>query len=217
MWPALPPVRFVSWRDRGTLDAADAFAWVRHVRLTLSRGDDGAPQEVDYDVVERRATDASIIVPYFVDGAGRARVYLVSAVRPPVELAHGDAFPSALWELPAGLIERGETPAAAAQRELAEEVGFHVALDALVPLGADVAPAPALVGEVQRFFRVEVDPSARTPPAGDGSVLEAWSTVADVDLDAALDACANSKLVDGKTELGLRRLEAALRRPAARP
>lgn len=213
MWPALPPVRYVSCRDRGAVAQATSFAWVRHVELTLACDGDEAPRSVDYDCVERRATDASIIVPYSIDDRGRARVFLVSALRPPLELAHGGAAPSALWELPAGLVEPGETPIAAAKRELAEEVGFDVALDELVPLGPDVAPAPALVGEIQRFFRVRVDPLRRSPPRGDGSALEAWSRVAELDLDLALEACAASVLVDGKTELGLRRLDAALRRP----
>src|SRR5262249_54787574 len=44
-------------------------------------------------------------------------IYLVRQYRYPVD--------SALWELPAGRLDRGESPEEAAQRELREEIGYR--------------------------------------------------------------------------------------------
>ncbi|HYF08460.1 MAG TPA: NUDIX hydrolase, partial [Acetobacteraceae bacterium] len=41
----------------------------------------------------------------------------------------------ALWDIPKGLAEAGESFAAAARRELHEETGLHAPESALVPLG----------------------------------------------------------------------------------
>ena len=70
---------------------------------------DGAVKD-PYYVVER--PDAAIIFPLTASG----EVILVRQYRPPLERME--------LGLPAGLVERGEDPEAAARRELAEETGF---------------------------------------------------------------------------------------------
>ena len=67
---------------------------------------------------------------------------------------------------PAGLVEPDEDPAAAAARELGEELGFRAEASAMRPLGAWTFPAPGIIGERHLFFSVEVDPAlarARRP------------------------------------------------------
>lgn len=69
-----------------------------------------------------------------------------------VLLAHwNDAKNSPSWTLPGGGLEVGEDPAAAAVREVLEETGYRVRLDALLGLdslhfgpgeGIDVSPRP---------------------------------------------------------------------------
>lgn len=159
-----------------------------------------------YDIIERRALDACVIVAHHED-EGSVWVWLRSSVRPPMGLRSGGS-PSAvvLWELPAGLIEAGETPRAAAARELAEELGFAVEETALAPLGPPGFPAPACIGEEHHFFHVQVDPEARSEPSGDGSPVEAGAVVVAVPLDEALAAARRGELRDEKTELALRRL-----------
>lgn len=49
-----------------------------------------------------------------------------------------------LWEIPAGRIERGESPIAAAKRELAEETGYRARR---LKLLMDVYPTPGFVAE----------------------------------------------------------------------
>lgn len=182
--------------------------------LTIQRYDlvvvDGAAKSrtFPYDTVGRRALDAAVMVAHYRDAAGTRHVYLRSAVRPPIALRDdGEGAKSpVLWEIAAGLIEPGEAPAAAAARELEEELGFHVDAERMKPLGPRAYPAPGFVGEVHHYFHVEVDPTTRTEPEGDGSPLEESARIVAVPLARVLDACRAGEVADAKTELALRRL-----------
>jgi ADP-ribose diphosphatase len=158
-----------------------------------------------YDVLDRRALDACVMVAHhLVDG--RPHVWLRSAIRPPVYLRdQPPAHREALWEVPAGLVEPGESPAAAAAREVVEELGFEVTEAEMTALGPWAVPAPGFVGEMHHFFHVRVDPKTRTEPAGDGSPLEAGAAIVPVPLEDALAACRAGEIRDAKTELALRR------------
>jgi 8-oxo-dGTP pyrophosphatase MutT (NUDIX family) len=71
------------------------------------------------------------------------RIPIVRQYRPAVE-----AF---TWELPAGLLERGEDPAAACARELLEETGYRSRV--VHPLGPPGAPcAGRLSNSIHSFF-----------------------------------------------------------------
>lgn len=160
-----------------------------------------------YDVVTRDAIDAVIVVPTFCED-GETFVVLRSALRVPLSLR--EAGLGNLWELPAGLVEEGETPEVAGARELAEEVGAHVLARDLVRLGAPVTPAPGALAEVQYFVVATIDPIALTVPSEDGSPLERNAALVAVPLAAALRGLATHGLVDAKTELGLLRFRAHL-------
>jgi ADP-ribose pyrophosphatase len=157
-------------------------------------------------MVERRPLDACVIAAHYVE-SGRVWVYLRSAIRPPAELRREEpSGVGAQWELPAGLIEPGESPARAAARELDEELGFRLPDEAFAPLGSWMLPCPAVIGEVHWFFHAEVDPKTRKTPEGDGTPLEEGAEIIAVPLDDALAACRNGEVRDAKTELALRRL-----------
>jgi ADP-ribose pyrophosphatase len=167
-----------------------------------------------YDAVERDALDAVVIAAYFVKG-GAAHVYLRSALRPPLLLRRVHPVPdppdAVLWELPAGLADPGEHTtlpgiARAAQRELAEELGFVVPSESLLPLGSSLFPAPGVMAERHFFYAVRVDPSQRREPLLDGSPLERAGVITTLPLAQALELCAAGSIQDGKTELALRRL-----------
>jgi ADP-ribose pyrophosphatase len=115
-----------------------------------------------------------------------------------------------LWELPAGLVEPDEQSEEglrrAAQREIHEELGFTVTLDALTELGPSVFPVPAFIAERHFFFEVEVDPRTRAEPSLDGSALEHGGAVVTLPVADALERCRRGEFQDSKTELCLRRL-----------
>jgi ADP-ribose pyrophosphatase len=171
-----------------------------------------------YDLIDRPAIDAVVLVAHYVDAQGIRSVFLRSAVRPPVDardparspLPERDPPDGHLWELPAGLVEPSEQSAdglvRAAQRELAEELGFELEAGAFRELGASVFPVPAMISERLYFFEVLVDPTRRGEPTLDGSALERFGVVHALALDEAIELCRRGTLMDGKTELAFRRL-----------
>jgi ADP-ribose pyrophosphatase len=194
------------------------FLTLRRLELVSIQADGTRSAAFPYDVVGRRALDASVMVAHHADADGRVYVWLRSCLRPPLALRAPDDGPghaagAVLWEVPAGLVEPGESPRAGAARELAEELGFVVEERALLDLGPPTLPAPALIGEWHHFFHVEVQPAARTEPGGDGSPVEAAASIIAVPLDEALAACRRGDLRDEKTELALRRLADVIARP----
>jgi ADP-ribose pyrophosphatase len=96
----------------------------------------GAKPEIYHAVSQR---DYLAIVALTPDG----RIPIVRQYRPALE-----AF---TWELPAGLVERGEDPAAAGARELQEETGYPA--QAVHSLGAPAAACTGrLSNHVHSFF-----------------------------------------------------------------
>jgi ADP-ribose pyrophosphatase len=94
----------------------------------------------------------------------------------------------------------------AAQRELLEELGFDVQVEAFAELGPGTFPVPGLFAERHHFLEVSVDPDARREPVLDGSALERHGSVVSLPLSRALELCRDGTLLDGKSEIGLRRL-----------
>lgn len=199
--PALPKVELEVVCEK----TGDGPGFLTLRRVDLARvGEDGEKSATfAYDMVERSALDAAVMVAHYEEG-GRTFVYLRSSIRPPVALRSKHS--AALWELPAGLIEPGESATAAAARELEEELGLRVEENDLLPLGSPSFPAPAFIAETHYFFHVRVDPKTRREPPGDGSPLEQGAMIVAARLDEILDACRRGEICDAKTELAVRRL-----------
>ncbi len=197
-------------------DSSPGFMALHRRRLRVRYPDGSRSDPFLYDAVTRRLLDA-VVIAAFYERAGGRRVFLRSAVRPPVTYRHparsavAESGCASLWELPAGLVELDEETslegvARSARRELLEEVGFDVELSKFQPLGPSTFPAPGFIPERHYFYAVEVDPNDRLEPSLDGSPLERDGVVIDVSLDAALGMCRRGEIEDEKTELGLRRL-----------
>jgi ADP-ribose pyrophosphatase len=214
--PPLPAIRVRVARDatRGAL-ATGGFLNVSRFELVATYPDGSESAPFAYDIATRRALDAAMIAAYFTAGGVR-HVYLRSAVRPPCALreamgagaevgADGGAN-GGLWEIPAGLIEPGEEPAAAAARELGEELGFAAQASAMRPLGPWMYPVPGMIAERSIYYCVEVDPSTRALPTEDGSALEREAAIVAIPVAEALEHCRTGAIRDAKTEIALRRL-----------
>jgi len=208
--PNLPPpprVALTVARDRTAESRADGgFVNVRRVDVVVRYPDGSASEAFAYDVVERAAIDAVAIVAYVRGGAGERDVYLRTAPRVPLLLRDAIGIAEAnLWEIPAGLIDAGESPRQAAARELEEELGFRVDPGALEELGGWVCPVPGLAAERHFYFCVDVGSFPRGKPTEDGSPLERGASIERFPLSSLLAHARAGHLRDAKTELALRR------------
>jgi ADP-ribose pyrophosphatase len=213
----LPDIRLEIVRDVSPPDQQGFLRVVRRL-YRVHYPDGSVSAEFPYDEVDRKAIDAVVIVAHHVPASGVRTVFLRSAVRPPVGMRDPARSPvpaldpphGVIWELPAGLVEPSEQhpdgPREAARRELEEELGFAVTSAALKELGPSSFPAPGFIAERHFYFEVEVEPGARAEPSLDGSALEAFGEIVEVELEQALELARQGALCDAKTELALRRL-----------
>ena len=171
-------------------------------------------REMVIDSVVRYQPDASVIIPWtmkYRDGGNRmereAHVWLRSSIRPAAAVRFNNdplfSHNGNLWELPAGIIDKGETPQEAAQRECKEEAGFDCDVEEFKYLSTMLS-MPALMAEQLFFYAVEVDNDLQREPTLDGSPLEEGAELWCVPLDDALQMANSGKLPDMKTNLGLR-------------
>jgi ADP-ribose pyrophosphatase len=212
----LPDIRLELVEDL-TPEAPPGFLRIVRRRYRAHYPDGTASDPFVYDIVDRRAIDAVVLVVHYPDPGGR-RLYLRSSVRPPVgerdpqrsPLPERDPGGPSIWELPAGLIEPDEQSpdglVRAAIREIREELGFEVTPAAVRELGASMFPVPAFIAERLYFFEVEVDPASRREPTLDGSALERFGEVIALPVHEILELCRRGELYDLKTELVARRL-----------
>ncbi len=205
--PAPPAIRVAVARDRSNeARATGGFLNLRRLELVAHYPDGTESAAFPYDVATREALDAVVIAAFFHE-AGARYVFLRSAMRPPCSLRSlPPSHTGNLWELPAGLVEVGEDPAATAARELGEELGFLSGAESMQPLGEWTFPSPGVIGERHIFYAVEVDPHTRSTPTEDGSALERAAAILALPVVDAIQHCRSGTIRDAKTELALRRL-----------
>ena len=108
-----------------------------------------------------------------------------------------------LWELPAGKLDPGESPAVTAERELAEEAGLVAACwDSLGRLHS----SPGVFAEVIHLYLARGLSEVNLGHESDEVIEVHW-----ISLDQALDWCLDGTITDAKTLIGLYRAAATLR------
>lgn len=191
------------------------FLLLRRMRLRMILADGSRTQEGTWDYVERPMGLDAVVVALYRRRAGAVEVLLRSGLRVPVQFGRPHPPPGLLFpELVAGILERGEESAAAAQRRAAdealEEAGLRIEASGVEMLGPPLYPTPGMCAELFHFVRAEVRDQEPALPQGDGSPFEEGARLEWVALDEALARCARGEIQDLKTELGLRRLRDSL-------
>ena len=193
--------------------------WLFLYRLTLqSRFSDGeVSRPYAWDAVMRKGLDAvAIILRAEVDN--KECLLLRTAVRPPLLLretatlpVRDNRRPICLWELPAGIIEEGDTGEegilSRAAIETLEETGYDLPVTSFSIAGTAPFISPGVIPERLFYATARVlEPHMRGEPGGDGSAVEEGACVSWVPLDRVLAMCEDGTIEDMKTELGIRRI-----------
>ncbi len=158
-------------------------------------------------VYEGRVVDLRVDEVDQLRGGGRRNVEVIEHVggvcviaRPtPNEIVlvkqHRHAVDRDLWEVPAGMIERGEPPIETARRELIEETGYRA--DSLRFLWS-IYTTPGFCTERIHFFVAEgLTPGPAAPEDDEEFELRTWS------LDDAWALVERDELRDAKTQVAL--------------
>ncbi|MCC7537174.1 MAG: NUDIX domain-containing protein [Deltaproteobacteria bacterium] len=210
------------------------FLRLRRLLVRVHRDGAAASEPHLYDLVERRALDAVVLLLFDCGPDGALRVLVRSNVRPPLALrgeplrtrlgcpegALPDAHPTAsTWELPAGLIEPHEIAAAraspedalrtCASREAMEETGHAIEASHWTLLGAGAFLSPGLSAERVYFLAAELPADDPGDAHGDGSPFEHGAETRLVHIDEVLRLARAGVLDDLKTETGVARLRDA--------
>ena len=105
------------------------------------------------------------------------------------------AFGTVLEEIPAGKLERGEDPAAAARRELSEETG--ASCETLTPLGEILASPGGFTEVLHLYMATGLTFGPQHPDEDEFINFER------VPFDTLLDRCLSGDIRDGKTVAGV--------------
>ena len=165
--------------------------------------------------------DAVVLLLYAPLPDGGALVALRRGVRPTLALRSrnqtlkqidGSTLSGITWELPAGGVEPHDLEPGGvglkgrAILEAWEEAGLKIAEEDLFPLGPPSFAAPAICHEKLHFLAAKVDPESAQPPPGDGHPMEQGGEMSFISLKEALEWCRKGRIMDIKSEVGLKRL-----------
>ncbi len=113
----------------------------------------GATEVPDYLVIAPKAVVDDLITGVTVVPVSEGRIVLLRSYRHAIERE--------IWEAPRGFVDPGDTPAAAALRELEEETGLTCEAGALRPLGCVANEASTIRGRNALFVAENCRPIGR--------------------------------------------------------
>jgi ADP-ribose pyrophosphatase len=149
------------------------------------------------EIIEREVEFAPGQPPQLYHAVGQSDYIAIVALTPdgriPIVRQYRPALERLTWELPAGMVEKGEDPAACCRRELLEETGYPA--KAVHALG-NLAPCTARLSNRIHSFFVETGPRAEKHVAETGievrlvtpQVLAALILAGDFDLQLHIGA-----------------------------
>ncbi|MFN3467564.1 MAG: NUDIX hydrolase [Candidatus Brocadiales bacterium] len=156
-------------------------------RLRLYRDEVELPsgRKTHREVVEHPGSVA--IVPIIKEG----EVLLIKQYR--------YAIKGFLYEIPAGTLEKGETPEQCAMREMAEETGY---LPRRLEKLGQLYPSPGVLNELMHLYKAS-QLVRKVSETGAPAHEEGIEQVVTLRLSQAMDMIKRGEIVDGKTICGL--------------
>jgi ADP-ribose pyrophosphatase len=149
-------------------------------RVTENEAVDGTGWRIKRSVVRHNGSAVMMAVD------DKDRVMLVRQYRLPANRM--------MWELPAGKVDDGETPLAAARRELAEETGLRAKKWKRL---VHFYPSPGFLEEAMTVYLAKDLAQGEADPMDDERIETRWFTKKE--LRAMI---ASNKIIDGKTMIG---------------
>lgn len=159
---------------------------------------DQSGRQGSWTYIERRCGQEAVVIVALTAQSGS--LVVIEQFRVPLERT--------VAEFPAGLVDSGESPEAAARRELREETGFE---GEILEVGPAVATTAGLSTETVRmvFMQVAEQPAGEAAPEGAERITV--RVLAPSDFEAFLAECRHRKLIlDAKLYLYLRQRSEAL-------
>ena len=148
--------------------------------VTEDHASDGKGYEIRRSIVRHAGSAVMMAVD------AKKRVLLVRQYRLPAE--------TAMWELPAGRLDPGESPLQAAKRELIEETGYRARKWTKL---VSFYPSPGYVGEKMTIFLATGVTEGEAQPMEDERIECRWFSSAEIDR-----MLGSGKIIDGKTMIG---------------
>ena len=155
---------------------------------------EGSEEQIQYSRFKITRPDAAAILVYNAD---EDTVILVKQYRyPAVGRVDGD-----IYEIPAGKVDKGETPEAAALREVKEEVGYDIKEGNMIFM-SEYFPSVGYSTEIIHLFAATVTNSDKTSDGGGVEGEHENINIHSIPASDFFKMISSGEIIDGKTIMG---------------